>query len=124
MTESVPTKPRTRVNWSAAEKTEWLRLFAKSGQSAAEFCRNNDLSPNTFSLWRQQQAAETESETAALIEVPAETVRAAIPAASVAPAISAQVTVSLPCGIRLEVPAGVDIAWLGSLLRSVIDARR
>jgi transposase-like protein len=118
MTESVLTKPRARVNWSVAEKTEWLRLFAQSGQSAAEFCRDNDLSPATLSLWRQQQTAESGTEVPALIEVPAEIVRAAAPTAT-----PAQVTVSTPGGLRFEVPVGIDAAWLGSLLRSFADAK-
>jgi transposase-like protein len=31
-------------------------MFEKSGQSVSEFCRLNDLSAATLSLWRQQQA--------------------------------------------------------------------
>ena len=50
------TKPRTRVNWTPAERSEWLALFEKSGQSVNEFCRANDLPPATLSLWRQSQA--------------------------------------------------------------------
>ena len=119
MTESVLTKPRARVNWSAAEKAEWLRLFADSGQCAAEFCRDNDLSPATLSLWRQQQTAESGTEVPALVEVPAEIVRAA----ALLTASPAQVTVSTPGGLRFEVPVGIDAAWLGSLLRSFDHAK-
>ena len=58
MSVAVPaaTKPGTRVNWSPAERSEWLALFEKSGQSVSEFCRANDLPPATLSLWRQSQA--------------------------------------------------------------------
>jgi len=48
-------KPRTRVNWTPAERSKWLALFEKSGRSVSEFCRANDLPPPTLSLWGSQQ---------------------------------------------------------------------
>jgi transposase-like protein len=58
------TKPRGRVNWTAAERTEWLELYKQSGQSVSEFCRANDLPPATLSLWRRQQVGASEPATA------------------------------------------------------------
>jgi len=43
----ISTKVRTRVNWTPAERAQWLSLFEKSGQSVSEFCRANDLPPAT-----------------------------------------------------------------------------
>jgi transposase-like protein len=115
MAENLVPKSRTRVSWTAAERAEWLRLFEQSGQSAAEFCRNNDLSPATLSFWvRQQQGTRTTegAEAPALVEVsmPAETA----PSGSVA-----AVTVQLPGGVRLEIVAGTDPAWFAQLLRAL-----
>ena len=111
MTENVTVKPRTRVMWSAAERAEWFALFERSGHTAAEFCRQNDLSPATLPFWlRRQQGASGED--SALVEVPL----AAAPALELAAA--AIVGVELPSGLRLQVPVGADIAWLGALLRS------
>jgi len=111
------TKPRARVSWSADERAEWLRLFNESGQTAADFARDNDLSPATLSFWRQQLIATPASD-ACLVEVPRETVSAATPAPS-----TAVVTVQLPSGLRFEVPIGLDTAWFGRLLQALVDAR-
>jgi transposase-like protein len=73
MAETLAMKRRTRVTWTPAERAEWLALFEKSGRTAAELCRDNDLSPATLSFWlRQQQDPQTDEE-AALVEVPAGT---------------------------------------------------
>jgi hypothetical protein len=107
---STPSHPRQRVNWSAAEKAEWLALFEASGQSAAEFCRDNDLSPATLSLWRQQGFPETEG---GFVEV-------SLPAAW--GGSTSAVTLHLPGGARLEVRAGTDPVWLTPLLRALMPA--
>ena len=59
MTETTISEPRTRVMWSTGERAEWPSLFEPSGQSAAEFCRHNDLSPATLSFWLRQQQSGT-----------------------------------------------------------------
>jgi hypothetical protein len=40
MTEIVVPKARAHANWTTAERAEWLVQFERSGQSAAEVCRN------------------------------------------------------------------------------------
>ena len=70
MTENVMMKPRTRMIWTAAERAEWLALFERSGQSVAEFCRHNDLSPATLYFWLRQQQGAASGEDGALVEVP------------------------------------------------------
>lgn len=115
MTENVTVKPRTRVMWSAAERAEWLALFERSGQTAAEFCRQNDLSPATLSFWLRQQQGTSDSEDGALVAVPM--------AAAPDRAATAIVGVELPSGLRLQVPVGADTPWLGALLQSVAAAK-
>jgi len=111
-------KPRTRVNWSAAEKAEWLALYEKSGRSVSEFCRTNDLPPATLSAWRSQQKADVgsprDAESGALVEVSA--------AALLDAPITASVRMDLPCGIRLDVPTGTDPGWLGAVLKAMMAA--
>jgi hypothetical protein len=99
---------RTRVRRSAAERAEWLNLFRASGQTAAEFCRGNDIAYATLSLWIRQSAV---SEAGELIEVPAAILGSAFNAAAM--------HVHLPYGVRLEVVPGTDPAWLAQLLRAV-----
>jgi transposase-like protein len=112
-------KPRTRVNWTAAEKADWLALYEESGQSVSEFCRTNDLPPATLSAWRSQQKGDAGSpigdESGALIEVSA----AALLEAPIAP-----VRMDLPCGVPLEVPTGTDPVWLGALLKTLLPMGR
>jgi len=68
-------KPRTRVNWTATEKADWLALYEKSGQSVSEFCRTNDLPTATLSAWRSQQKTGVivgaDDEPSTLVEIPA-----------------------------------------------------
>jgi transposase-like protein len=112
---SIPKAPRSRVNWTAPERAEWLALFEKSGQTAAEFCRDNDLSPATLSFWLRQQGAPEPEQEPALVEV-------MMPTPSTAPA-SAAVTVRLPSGLRMEITAGTDPKWLAQLLRVLVPAK-
>jgi transposase-like protein len=92
------TKLRTRVNWTPAERSEWLALFDKSGQSVSEFCRANDLAPVTLSLWRsQQQSGAANTEDSGLVE---------IPMASSPTSLSRNTSTACPCTGRKEsVPA-------------------
>jgi transposase-like protein len=119
MSVAVPaaTKPRTRVNWTPAERSEWLALFEKSGQSVSEFCRANDLPPATLSLWRQTQAgASAGTEGGEFVEIsPAALMNAATPRATV--------TIRLPGGIVLETAADADPVWLGALVKNLSSAR-
>jgi len=113
MTENVMMKPRTRVMWTAAERAEWLALYERSGQSAAEFCRQSDLSPATLYFWLRQQQGAASGQDGELVEVPL----------AVSTALERRtggiVGVELPSGLRLQVPVGVDIVWLSALLQSV-----
>ena len=113
----VLTKPRTRVMWSAEERAEWLKLFEASGQTAADFCRDNDLPQATLSYW-VRQSQEPPSSEATVVEIPRELL-AAVPMERAAMPVS----VALPSGVRLEVPVGTDTGWLSQLLRSLAGAK-
>lgn len=110
------TKPRTRVNWTPAERSEWLALFEKSGQSVGEFCRANDPPPATLSLWRsQQQIGAANIEASGLVEIPMVSLASE---SDRAPAVK----LHLPNGVRMELIAGTDPTWLGTLLKAVMSA--
>lgn len=113
----VLTKPRTRVMWSAEERAEWLTLFEASGQTAADFCRDNDLPQATLSYW-VRQSQEPQACESTVVEIPRELLAATPMARAEVP-----VSVLLPSGVRLEVPVGTDAGWLGQLLRSLAVAK-
>ncbi len=120
MTKTLTMKPRTRVTWTAAERAEWLALFEKSGRRAAQFCRDNGLSPATLSLWLRQQQTPVPSAEESLVELPRGLVNAA---AAGAMTTTAGVTMQLAGGVRLEIAAGTDAAWLGQLLPMLLAGR-
>ena len=113
-------KPRSRCTWTAAERAEWLALFQRSGQTAAEFCRDNDLSPATLSIWRQQTQTLPSSDEG-LVEVPMPTFSE--PAAKTPVPTVPAVTVRLPDGMQIQIVAGTDPTWLSQLLRALSPAR-
>jgi hypothetical protein len=122
VTEIVGAK-RPRLNWSPEERAEWLWLFEQSGKSAAEFCRDNDLSPATLSLWRSQMPEPIDEPCGALVEVTAAlTAVSSAPNSSSAPPAShhERAVVQLPSGWRIEVPVGADARWLNEVLQTLV----
>jgi transposase-like protein len=110
----VAARPRTRVNWTPAERAEWLAMYEKSGQSVSEFCRANDLPPATLSLWRsQQQSGGGGTKNGTLVEIPVTSL--------VAQDRTPGAKVHLPNGVRLDL-VGTDPAWLGALLKVLMSA--
>ena len=109
------TKPRTRVNWTAAERAQWLRMFKEGGQTVAEFCRANDLRPATLSAWRRQPA-DTDVEDAGLVEI----AMSALPAT--APGRGTEVSMQLPNGAKLQIVPGTDPTWLSALVTMLMSA--
>jgi transposase-like protein len=114
MAENLAPKSRTRVSWTAAERAEWLRLFEQSGQSAAEFCRNNDLSPATLSFWVRQQPGNADHRRSRGTR-PGRSVDARRDCAERQRCDRHQ----LPGGLRIEIVAGTDPAWFAQLLRAL-----
>lgn len=97
---------RTRRTYSAQEKADLLALFAESKVSAADFCRDMDVHPATFSLWRRQSGGGGAA-AADFAEV------------RVAPALSSTLTIALPGGAVLSVPPGANAVWIGQLVRQL-----
>jgi transposase-like protein len=111
------TKPRGRINWTAAERAEWLELYKQSGQSVSEFCRANDLPPATLSLWRQQQGGAREpAPEGRLVEISGAALITSPPAATAA------VSLQLRNGATLQIAPGTDPVWLGSLVSALVSA--
>lgn len=117
---ATPAKPRTRCHWTPEERAEWVALFECSGQSLSQFCRENDLPVPRLSAWRAQLRTPAEEEQASgFVEVPAETVNAAVETSThTSPAAPLQLRVG---AVELSVAAGTDPAWLAALVRSLQD---
>jgi transposase-like protein len=110
------TKPRGRVNWTSAERAEWLELYKQSGQSVSEFCRANDLPPATLSLWRQRQAGASEpAPEGKLVEI------SGVALNTLPPAATAAVSLQLRNGATLQIAPGTDPVWLGSLVSALVS---
>ncbi len=82
-----------------------------------KFCRENDLSQATLSLWRRQQRSGEEGavEDGAFVEVPMARLNAPVEHADAVAAL----TVRVPGGLLFEFAAGTDPAWLARVLRAV-----
>jgi len=108
------TQRRSRRRFTPRERKRLTSLYEKCGQSAVEFCRENNLS--TSSLWRwlarAREADRDDANTDGLIEIPMLSLRAP-------DAQAAAVTMQLTGGTRLEIVAGSDAAWLGALVRAL-----
>ena len=114
-THATPGRRRSRRHFTPRERQRLIRLYEKSGQNAAEFCHENELSPS--SLWRwlaraRREDGHEEANTGELVEIPMLPLRTpdTHPAA---------VTIQLTGGARLEIVAGTDTAWLGALVRAL-----
>lgn len=128
-TATAETETRTRTCWTAQDKAECLALFAQSGLSAAEFCRQLGISAATFSLWRRSarsgvapsvespphfaQVCLTEPEPGVSTPAPMTTATAAVAATAAA------VVIFLPGGVKLEATSGTDPAWLARLVKTL-----
>jgi len=96
-----------RRRWSADEKAELLACFARSGKSAAQFCRETGLCQPTFSAWCRRGAQDATNTPARFAAV-----RVGPP---VTPAITHQVAIHCPAGCTVVAAVGTDARWLGEL---------
>lgn len=117
------TKTRTRTCWTEQDKTECLALFAQSGLTAAEFCRQLGISAATFSLWRRHarsgEAASGESTphfAQVCLSDPAPGARTPEPSAMPA------VVIHVRGAARLEAAVGTDPTWLAQLVKALGSA--
>jgi transposase-like protein len=115
-------KTRQRCNWTAEEKAAWVAEWEKSGETMSEFSRQNDLPSATFNLWVRQFRGPTigTSEAGALVELPiAAPADLAVSAgtATTEPVVIARIR--LPSGAIVEFTAGMELAVLAQLIRSL-----
>jgi hypothetical protein len=92
-------------------KTQWRALFeahATSGLTAAVFCREHGINPKYFSLRRHE-----------LSEVPKKRTSNFTPVSAMKLSDNERITVRDPCGLRVELPLGIEAKWLAELLRSL-----
>jgi transposase-like protein len=114
MTEPQTSK-RSRMTWSAQERAEWLALFSKDGQTAADFCRSNGLSPATLSAWLRQSKVGGDDE-GALVELPASARHALVERDPIMAVIA-------PNGLRVEINSAVDRTWLARWLSDLMTTQ-
>lgn len=122
-TTSATATKKTRTCWTEQDKTECLALFAQSGLTAAEFCRQLGISAATFSLWRRTarsgEAASVESAPHfAQVCLTEPEPGASTPEPITMPAL----VIHLRGGTRLEAAVGTDPTWLAQLVKTLGSA--
>jgi transposase-like protein len=100
---------RSREFWA-----QHVAACAASGLSRAAYCRRHDLSYWTFNDWRRrvesaQPRPVSTAQHQSLVPVVLSSTRPT----------AAMLELRVGDQVRLSLPASVDAAWLGSLLRSV-----
>lgn len=120
---SATAKTRTRTCWTEQDKTECLALFAQSGLTAAEFCRQLGISAATFSLWRRN----ARSSEARSVERKPRFAQVCLsepqPGASPPEPIPMPAVVfHLPGGATLQAAVGTDPIWLAQLVKTLGSA--
>lgn len=124
-TSAVATHPKTRTRtcWTEQDKTECLTLFAESGLSAADFCRQLGISAATFSLWRRHARSGEAPSVESAPHFAQVCLSAPEPGPLTSPTMAVPaVVIHLPGGVRLETAVGTDPLWLAQLLKSVASA--
>ena len=114
-------KPETqrRRRFTAQDRRRLLRLYRHSGQSAADFGRENDVCPSSLWRWlaRERSSGPEASSAGELVEIPVAALRAP-------EAAGAAVSMQISGVARLEVAVGTDPGWLGALVRALPPARQ
>lgn len=90
-------------------KTQWLALFAEqanSGLSAAEFCRNHNLSEAYFYLKRKK------------LKAPSDKLSTFVAARPERQVVSGNASLRFG-SCQLDVPTGADPQWLAQLMKSL-----
>lgn len=94
-----------------------IELWQESGLNQRKFCEQEKLSLQTFGYWLRKYRNEKEALTK---EKPSETfIPVEVPASGLKePSFlsSDKIEVSFPNGVRLNCPAGIDIAQLKTLI--------
>ncbi len=96
-----------RRRWSSDEKAELVACFARSGKSAAQFCREMGLCQPTFSAWCRQGARDAASAPPRFAAVRVDPARS--------PGLAHQIAIHCPAGCTVVAAVGTDPRWLGEL---------
>ncbi len=119
--QSPDAKPETRRRrrFTARDRKRLMSLYRRSRQSAADFCRENDVCPSSLWCWlaRDRHSGPEAVSAGELVEIPMTALRAA-------EATSAAVNMQIAGVARLEVAVGTDPEWLGALVRALTPARQ
>lgn len=107
-------KRQSRRRFTPRDRQRLVCRFEKSGQSAAAFCRDNEVCPSSLWRWLARTRRE-ESNAGRLVEIP-------MLAAHAQYVQTAAVRMELAGGTRLEIATGTDTAWLASLVRALAPA--
>jgi transposase-like protein len=95
----------------STQRRHHVKAWHQGGLSQAEYCRQHDIHPKTFSRWARLELAMGKD--APLEVIPIQIVRSA-PAAA---ADEANVMLHLAQGAQLELSTAVSPRWLAELLR-------
>ena len=110
-------KPRALRKRSAEERQRVLALFARSGQSLKQFCRENDVALSSLTYWRREARRSAPGKLeGVLVEVPPTVVR---PGSLRREASLSPGTVEIRLPNRVELSVAAD-AWVRDLLREVL----
>jgi transposase-like protein len=114
-------KPETqrRRRFTTRDRKRLMSLYRRSGQTAAAFCRENDLCPSSLWCWlaRERRSGQEAASAGELVEIP-------MAALCAAEATSAAVSMQIAGVARLDVAVGTDPEWLGALVRALTPARQ
>jgi hypothetical protein len=95
---------------------QWRRhveAWRESGLSQADYCRQQNLNPKTFSLWTRRVQDDLSLSMGSPLELIAVQVAPSAPVAST----SASVMLRLANGVQLELSTAASPGWLAELLR-------
>ena len=113
---AIKSKRKIGLRWTIAQKAECVAQFRASGRSQRDFEREKNMPPGNLSRWLRRHGAGNHAqnlEDGPQVEIP----MAALGESTLR---SAAVTLSLPSGVKLEIAAGTNTAWLGQLLNTLL----
>lgn len=120
----IPSRKQTGFHQrrSAEERRSWVKRYERSGQTLKQFCQQHGLALSSFCLWKQQLKDGNSSSIAVrggLVEVP-------VPLSCATTAIvgTHSAVIHCPHGLRVEIAAHTDVAWVGELVAAVLTLRR
>jgi hypothetical protein len=96
---------------------QWRRhveAWRESGLSQADYCRQQNLNPKTFSLWTRRVQDDLTLSMGSPLELIAVQV---VPSAPLATTEASAIMLRFPHGAQLELSTAVSPHWLAELLR-------